>query len=300
MVILILAVFGLCLGSFVNALVWRFHEQAELRQAATPANAKQTAKKQKQLQTDLDAVSLSKGRSMCVHCRHELAPKDLIPVVSYLWLRGRCRYCRKPIDDTPIPELLTPILFVVSYLAWPLPLHGAGLVTLIFWLVFLVGFVALGLYDYRWYELPHRIVLPLIGVALIQVVLVSTVWHGGWAYVERAVWGAAFGGGLFYLLYVFSPKMKLDDGESISAWIGGGDITLGTLLGLLVGGPGHALLVIFLASVLGTLIAIPLYIRGKATRHSHLPFGPLLIVAAVIVQLWGNTILDWYLRLFSA
>ncbi|HEX8183044.1 MAG TPA: prepilin peptidase [Candidatus Saccharimonadales bacterium] len=299
MVIVILLLLGICFGSFVNAFVWRFHEQAEIaeqKQQGIVSKAVQAVagKLRGKRQLTADELSITKGRSMCVHCYHELAAKDLIPVFSYLWLRGRCRYCGQPIQDTPLPELVTPLLFVVSYLFWPMPLSGAGLFVFCLWLVFLVGFVALSLYDLRWYELPHRIVLPLIGLALLQTVVVSTIYGGGLQTLGNAVAGALIGGGLFYLLYTFSPKIELDDGTRISKWIGGGDITLGTLLGLLVGGPGNALLLIFTASLIGTIIAVPLLAVGRADRGSHLPFGPFLMAGAIIVMLWGARLIDWY------
>ncbi len=294
MVIVILFVLGLCLGSFVNAFVWRFHEQEELK--ANPS-VKLKAKPAK-LKAELEALSISKGRSMCVHCRHELAPRDLIPVVSYLALRGKCRYCGKPIQDTPLAELTTPLLFIVSYLFWPMSLSGVGLYTFVIWLVFVVGFVALSLYDLRWYELPHKIVFPLIGLALVQTIVTSTVYGGGLPTVLHAVWGALIGGGLFLALYTVSPKEVLDDGSKMSKWIGGGDITLGALLGLLVGGPGNALLLIFVASLIGTIVALPLLVTGRATRTSHLPFGPFLMAGAIIVKLWGAGLIAWYVGLY--
>lgn len=294
MVIAILVIVGLCLGSFVNALVWRLRKLEELESAGGEPTAKKSAKGKQLTKRDL---SITRGRSMCVHCHHELAAKDLIPVLSYLMLRGKCRYCRKPIPDTPLAELLTPALFVVSYLWWPDPLTGGGLVAFVFWLFFLVGFVALAIYDIRWFELPHRIVLPLIALALLQVFMVAVIFGGGWPVVRDALLGAAIGGGLFWILYAVSPKEKLEDGTEISKWIGGGDITLGTLLGLLVGGPGGALLVIFVASLLGTLVAVPLIVTGRAGRGSHLPFGPYLLLAAFIVRLWGESLIDWYTSL---
>src|SRR2546427_122886 len=96
MIVLLLILLGLVLGSFVNALVWRLHEHK-------------------------DWVN---DRSECVHCHHKLGPLDLIPVVSYLYLRGKCRYCHQRIEDTPLTELALPLAFVTSYLCWPVALQG--------------------------------------------------------------------------------------------------------------------------------------------------------------------------------
>jgi leader peptidase (prepilin peptidase) / N-methyltransferase len=285
MVIVILVVLGLCLGSFVNALIWRIREPK--------------------------APSIAKGRSMCTHCKHELAPRDLIPVVSYVMLRGRCRYCGKRIEDTPVAEVLTPVLLVLSYVYWPAALEGPGLAAFVTWCVCVVGFVALILYDLRWYELPHVIVLPLIGVAAAGTGAEALL-GGGAEVLLGALLGALAGGGLFWIIYAVSPEAEdekgrkgsdkfslweLLSGAKYSKWIGFGDVTLGVLLGMLVGSPGHALLMIFIASLLGTLVALPLLLAHRADRFSHLPFGPFLMAAAIIVVLWGDELLGWYMRL---
>lgn len=285
MVILILILVGLCLGSFVNAFVWRLREQDELSARREELEGKKTkAKELKALDARLADLSISRGRSMCGHCHHTLAPKDLVPVFSYLLLRGKCRYCRARIQDSPLAELMTPVLFVVSYVFWPLQLQGSGLFLFIAWLVFLVGFVILALYDLRWYELPHKVVLPLIALAAVQVFISAFVFKEGSEVILAAFYGALVIGGLFYALYRISHEQ----------WIGFGDVTLGILLGLLVGGPAHAFLLIFIASLAGTLIALPLLATGKATRSTHLPFGPFLMLGAVIVMLFGSRLLAWY------
>lgn len=274
----------------MNAFVWR-HYQKEFATQKEETERERTKSKKKAktsaptAELTAEQLSIVRGRSMCTHCHHELAAKDLVPVVSYLWLRGRCRYCRRPIEDSLLAELLTPLLFVISYIFWPVALEGEGLVLFIFWLVFLIGFAALIVYDLRWFLLPHSIVVPLIGLALLQVLLQATLYRGGPTALLHAFWGALVVGGSFYALYRLSDEK----------WIGGGDITLGILLGLLVGGPADALLLVFVASLLGTLVAIPiLLLLRKPVRTTHLPFGPFLIMAAVIVMLFGKQVIDWY------
>lgn len=279
MIILALILLGLALGSFANAFVWRLHEQQErLLRAGKRGHAK----------TDTRNLSILTGRSMCTYCGHELAVKDLVPVLSYLWLRGKCRYCRKPINDTPLAELLTPVAFVASYLWWPYDLYASGLtsgrVLFGFWLVFLVGFVILTLYDMRWFLLPDKVVLPLIVLALLQVAVRSLAFGGGRLTVLGACWGVLCIAGLFYMLYVVSR----------GTWIGFGDVKLGIVLGALVGGPANALLLIFLASLFGSLAAVPMLIKGNATAKSHIPFGPFLMLATVATMLFGEHITSWY------
>lgn len=285
MVIAILIILGLCLGSFVNALVWRVYKQMELEDAV-PIKKSAAARKQKLSHNDL---SITKGRSMCSHCHHPLAVKDLVPVISYLSLKGKCRYCARPIQDSPLAELMTPLLFVVSYLAWPYQFEGKGLPLFIFWLVFLVAFVALALYDLRWYLLPNRIVFPLVGLATTQTIVVATLYGGGIRTIIGALAGVAVGSGIFYILY------KVSDGT----WIGGGDVKLGIVLGLLAGGAVMSFLIIFIASLIGTLVALPLLATGRAGRSSHLPFGPFLLAGCIVVVLFGQRLLDWYSGLLA-
>lgn len=259
MVIALLFFLGLVLGSFVNALVWRLHEKK-------------------------DWVS---DRSECDYCHHKLGPLDLIPVVSWLVLRGKCRYCHKPINDSPITEIGLALLFVASYLAWPQPLAGDGLVLFVFWLLFLVGFAVLTVYDIRWFLLPNKVVFPLIGLAVLQLA-VQVVWFDG---SLRDVLGAALGviviSGSFYGIFMLSK----------GTWIGFGDVKLGIVLGILAGGPLPAVLLLFVASLLGLLFSLPLLAAGRAGRKSHIPFGPFLLAGMVIVQLFGADVIAWYEQL---
>lgn len=259
MIILLLIVFGLALGSFVNAFVWRLHEGKDW----------------------------VKGRSECIYCHHQLASKDLIPVISYLLLRGKCRYCRKPIKDSPWVELAVPALFVISYFGWPLSLVGEGLFTFILWLIFVVGFVILAVYDLKWFLLPDKVVFPLIGLVVAQLLVVGIFYQPFWQVVSAGIIGAAVLSGLFYVLHKVSK----------GAWIGFGDVKLAIVLGLLAGGLLESALVLFAASVLGMLVALPLLISGKAKRGTHVPFGPFLLAGMFITELFGHQIIDWYLGL---
>jgi prepilin signal peptidase PulO-like enzyme (type II secretory pathway) len=274
MILLVLIVLGLCLGSFVNALVWRLHEQAK------PDN-----KRNRPTQ-----LSILHGRSMCPDCRHKLASIDLIPVVSWLMLKGKCRYCHKPISiQYPLVEILTVILFVISYYYWPYPLHGYSLAAFIVWLGVLTGFIALVVLDIRWYWLPDRIILPLSIMALVEVLLIALATHKLVSNLIGSLIGILIISGSFYLLYILSK----------GKWIGGGDVKLGFLIGMLVGGPLYSVLVLFLASTTGTISALPFFISGKIKRNSLLPFGPFLILATIITVLFGASIIHWYKNLYS-
>jgi prepilin signal peptidase PulO-like enzyme (type II secretory pathway) len=274
-----LAVFGLILGSFVNAFVWRLHEQQEL-----------VSKKSKTVREKLQKLSILHGRSMCPNCEHQLAAKDLVPVLSWLSLQGKCRYCRKPISwQYPVVELTTAILFVLLYLWWPLAFQNFGLVSFIMWLVFLVGFMILTVYDIRWFLLPDKVVWPLVGLASAQVLVQVFFFDGGLSAIVEALYGVLIASGFFYGLYVVSK----------GKWIGGGDVKLGLVIGLLIGGPLASLLVLYFASILGTLVSLPMLLNKKMKRSSVIPFGPFLLLATIIVQLFGSPISDWLNKLIA-
>lgn len=274
MIITLLALIGLVFGSFVNAFVWRLHEQELLFEKKKKPTAKQLAK-----------LSILKGRSMCPDCKHELAAKDLVPLFSWLYLRGKCRYCAKPILwQYPAVELATAALFAVSYGFWPYALHSALTVAIFaVWLVFVVMFMALAVYDLRWFLLPDRVVFPLIGLAVVEVVLIALEGHSLHSALN-AFLGALVISGTFWVLFQVSA----------GSWIGGGDVKLAVVLGLLAGTPLKALLVLFFSSVIGTICSMPLLLRGKKAMKLRVPFGPFLLAATVVVVLFGSSLIDWY------
>lgn len=269
MIIAVLIVAGLCLGSFVNALVWRVHEQPEDKENPQ--------------------LSLAKGRSMCPNCRHELAVKDLVPILSWLSLGGKCRYCKQPIAaQYPLVEFATAALFVASYIWWPSISDTSQAAIFILWLALLTGLMALLVYDLRWLLLPNKLLYPLIAIAGIQAIIIVLVADKPLTTLLNMILAVTIGGGLFYLLF------QLSGGK----WIGGGDVKLGWLLGLIAATPARSLLLIFIASVLGSLVSIPLLANKRLKRNSLIPFGPFLITGLIIVQLFGADILQWYQQTF--
>lgn len=271
MIAILLFILGLCFGSFVNALVWRIHEQDKPKAKRAKVN-----------------LSITQGRSVCPSCKHILGPLDLIPVVSWLLLRGKCRYCKEPISvQYPAVELLTGVLFVISYLLWPYGFAALGIAQLIIWLALLVILVALAAYDIKWMLLPDRLTLPLGTLVAAQVFTVASIQMEWWGIVQAAI-GALCLGGLFWVLFQVSG----------GRWIGGGDVKLGAVLGFLVGGPVASILLLFFASLIGTIVTFPLLLTGNKALTRKVPFGPFLIAAAIIVYLCGATIISWYKRQF--
>src|SRR5258708_16257137 len=114
---------------------------------------------------------------------------------------------------------MTAVIFICSYIFWPQAFHGVGLFEFVLWLGFLTGLVALAIYDIYYRLLPNKIVYPLIAVALVQSLVVSTFFCGGWASLRSAVIVTSISAGIFYLLFQVSK----------GSWIGGGDVKLGIL-----------------------------------------------------------------------
>lgn len=265
-VIVGLFVLGLCLGSFANAVIWRIHEQSK------------TKKHQKDL-------SITRGRSMCPDCKHQLSAKDLVPVFSWLFLGGKCRHCHKPISwQYPAVELITAVLFVSSYVFWPTELTSLLTHTIFgLWLAILITFVVLFVYDLRWMILPDKVVVVTMGLALISSVLQLANGDFKAELVTQTLLALMLTAGLFGGLYFISN----------GRWIGFGDVKLAIGLGLLMATPSQALLMIFLASLLGSLVALPGLLSGKLKKTAQIPFGPFLIVGTIVVYLFGQSLTNW-------
>ncbi len=263
-----LFILGAVFGSFVGAFTWR-------------------------LRYHKDWV---KGRSECEHCHHKLTPLDLIPVISWLSLGGKCRYCKKPIGwTTLLLELCLGAAFTLSFYFLPIAFGStpaqlvAGqhlwlILLLVIWLVMLVMLAALFVYDAKWHLLPNKIMYPLIAVTLIYTLIASfTVNH-----MEFMTWlgdtllAMLPVAGLYGVLWIFSG----------GRWIGLGDVKLGVVVGLCLDWQ-LALAVLAISNTIASLSVIPLLITKKLSPNSQIAFGPFLIVVLFAMVLFGNYLYDW-------
>lgn len=267
-----LAVVGVMFGSFVNAFVWRWRQTHD-----DDGNRKKLSKKRSA------ELSILSGRSMCPHCKTQLKSYDLIPIGSWLSVGGKCRYCHEKIGvQYPLVELATGLLFVGSYVWWPYEFSILGWMQLAVWLAIVIGLVILAVYDLRWLLLPFKLIYPLLGLAAVLVVI-RALDTNSISVIADAVLAAIVLTGLFYGLHTVSK----------GKWIGGGDVVVAPVLGLLAGGLGQIFLLVFGASILGILIGIPLIIRNK-NRRLQIPFGPMLFASTYVVFLIGTQVVDWY------
>lgn len=274
MIIAYLVMTGLFLGSFINALVWRLHQQSV------------STKKSKY---SSGTLSITKGRSICTSCGHRLSPADLIPVLSWIRLRGKCRYCKAKIHwQYPLVELSMAVLLLFSYLFWPQDVVNLEVAVFGIWALILTGLVSLFIYDLKWMILPNRIILPLYFLAAVYVLL-NALGDSSTGVIVDAALGVLVGGGFFYILFQVSQ----------GRWIGGGDVKLGFLLGAMSGSPVLAGLMLFSASFLGSIYSLPLLMSGKITKHTRIPFGPFLIIGGIFAVLFGEDVLNVYLDLIG-
>jgi len=253
-----IACFGLIVGSFLNALVWRIHKNLPIG---------------------------GNERSICTKCNHQLVWYDLIPVISWLSLMARCRYCHKPISaEYPIVEILNSAIWLLSFIVLK-PSTMIGYALLIVWLFASSCLLALAAYDARWLELPDKLVLAFTIAALVYVVI-NSIALGDIGVVYSSFFGVLAVAGLFYGLFALS------DG----AWIGGGDVKLAVGMGLILGLEA-GLLAVFIAALTGSVFGlVGIAFFGKK-RSTQIPFGPFLITATIISFLFGEQLINLYMNL---
>lgn len=243
---------GLLIGSFLNVVVWRL-----------PRNE-----------------SLSRPPSHCPACDHPVRPRDNVPVVSWLLLRGRCRDCGAPISVRyPAVEFVTALLFVA--LAWRI---GARPMLAGFLFLGATG-VALALIDIDVKRLPNALTFPNYGVG-IAALLGQAGLDGAWWPVGRALIGMA-------ALYLFYAALWLAGG------MGFGDVKLSGVLGLYLAWLGWGSLVVgaFLGFVVGAFGGLALIAAGKGKLKSKIPYGPYMLIGAFVSVMAGHAISHGYSHL---
>ena len=220
--------------------------------------------------------------SCCDACQQRLKAWDLVPLFSFLWLRGRCRYCGAHIPiRLPVIELATGLLF--ASLCWHYDLGSQLVMALFYACLFLVILVI---------DLEHGLVLDIVVYPGIALALIFSFF---WFKSDMAFWpeigalsallGGATGFGLMLIPYLISR-----------GGMGGGDVKLAALIGLATGFP-HVFVSLLLAFFTGGLVAIFLLLFGVKKRKQAIPFAPFLAAAAMVTLVWGETIYNWWVGL---
>jgi prepilin signal peptidase PulO-like enzyme (type II secretory pathway) len=274
---------GLCLGSFAGASMWRLRARQLVQDKSDGehVNPDEYSHLKK-----LTQASIFGDRSRCLHCSYTLKWYDMIPLVSWLSLGGKCRKCRKPIGYLePLIELGVMAFFVVSYAFWPYPLSNSlEIARLILWLIAGVGLAIMFAYDTKWFLLPDRVNFIVIGIGLLSAFLVVMGAYDKPNAIMEIIGSILILSGIYWALYVISK----------GKWIGFGDIKLGLGLALLLADWKLAFIALFAANLIGCIIVLPAMIAGKLKRNSHVPFGPLLITGFIFAGLAGNYLINIY------
>jgi len=230
--------------------------------------------------------SIFKNRSFCPYCKKKLTWYELIPILSFLIQKGRCRKCKKRISiQYPLVEFFTGLIFV-WVAAYILDFTIYDWINTIFLLIFSCFLIVIFVYDLKYYLVPDKIIFPAIIITLLFDIYISLA-IGDWSFFFSSIYAALIAGG-FFLFLVLISKGK---------WMGIGDLKIGILIGLFFGLP-QIFVVLFLAFLFGAIVSIILLILKKKTLQSEIPFGPFLTGATFITLFLGAGLISWYLNLF--
>ncbi len=262
LIALYIFVLGLFAGSALNCVIYRLNIEGE---------------------------SFWSGRSHCPSCKHVLAWHELVPVFSFLFLKGECRYCKKAISwQYPVVEISTALMFflVFNFFA-PGGLNEGcnfylSIITLLYLFVITSLLIIIFVYDLKHYLIPDKILLPAIVIAL----LCNLFLNPGFSILNFLL--AGFGAMAFFLFIFLVSRGK---------WMGFGDVKLALFMGFFLGYP-NILVALFLAFSIGAIIGIGMILTRRKTLKSELPFGPFLILGTFIALFWGEKLINWYLSLF--
>jgi len=277
MIYIIIFIFGLLIGSFLNAVIYRLHS----------------------------GESIIKKRSHCPKCGHILAWHELIPVVSFVVQKRRCRACGEKISwQYPGVEIVTGLLFLLifnfqfSNFQSIFESSNFQLPTFLYLVIISSLLIVIFVYDLKHYLIPDKIIYPAIGLVFVYRVF-EFLRFENWSLIENwnlkienleiiliplvsAIIASAFFAAIFFV--------------SRGRAMGFGDVKLAFFMGLFLGWP-NILVALFLAFVLGGIIGVGLILSGKKTMHSQVPFGPFLIAGTFSAFLWGKEIISWYMNL---
>ncbi len=248
MELVIFTLFGLVIGSFLNVLIYRL---------------------------PIDEP-ITYPPSHCPQCHTPLKPQDLIPVLSWIRLRGRCAYCGEPIAlRYPLVEILTTVSFAVAWLSF------GSILTAIKMAVLFALLIAIAFIDLDHQIIPDVLVLSIFLWGLFwQIVMAPISW---W----QAAGGFLLGGGILFLTAVISR-----------GGMGGGDIKLLAAAGFILG-PVQTGIALFVSVLIGSVVGIVLIVKKIRKRKEYIPFGPFLALGIAVSVLWGQRLLSAYLRLIG-
>lgn len=291
LILIIVFIFGTAIGSTINALVYRLR----------------------------NLLPFLGARSMCPTCKHQLAVLDNIPLVSFVMLGGRCRYCHEPISiQYPLVELGTGLLFAATFFQYfgldSLTLGIVDSFAFVSQLIFVTFLVILLIYDLKFMEIPDKIVLPAIVIAVILDALkiglsvkafrdlTARLQFGPQLLADPKfiqthtmeiatpiLYGALAGlvlAGIFYAIVYLSNERAM----------GGGDIKLAVLLGLVIPWP-HLVTAMYIGFAFGAVVGIGLVLSRKKQMRQLIPLAPFLVTGVLATMFTGDSLFRWFLTL---
>ncbi len=292
MILFILLLIGLVIGSFLNVVALRYNSDGSV----------------------FDLKNLG-GRSRCSKCGATLRWHDLIPVLSFLMLRGRCRECHDKISfQYPVVELfsglalISPFYFYKYYFVMLSQVSGESIwwfyALAIVWVLTFLSFILLALIDWRLQIIPDSLNLFLAGLGIFKISTLYLAGKTATPYVSFVNgYAGLFGlGDNIFLNYLAAALFGLIFFGIIiyitrGAGMGMGDLKLATALGLLLGWPDIALVTV-LAFIIGSLWGLWLIVRYGVSMKQALPFGPFIVLGALITIFFGEQLLRIYFGIF--
>lgn len=255
----ILFIFGAAIGSFTSVVIYRLHTKEQ---------------------------GIFRGRSSCTSCKTELKPLDLVPILSYLVLRGKCRYCSKEISYMyPMLELITGALFAILFFKFQFVDANfafsekmLGMYVLYAFYTFVLVFTFF--YDLHYLKVSDEILLPAILIGLIATLATPLTPH-----FINALIGAGIGIAFFGLQILVSR----------GTWVGLGDLRVGTFMGVILGWK-LMIVALVLSYFIGSIISIFVAIKQKKFYGVKVPFAPFLVTGTFLTIFFGEEILEWYLN----
>lgn len=247
MLFFIVFVYGVCIGSFLNVVIYRVP----------------------------NGISIAKGRSYCPKCNKKIKNYDLIPILSYILLKGKCINCKETISMRyPLIELFTGLIAVITFIA-----RGFSLEAVIIFLIAAI-LIAIAMIDFDTMTIPNELIIAIVPLVLVMAYLQNDI-----SIISRII--------AFFEISI--PMVILNCFVQDS--FGGGDVKLISVCGIMLGWQ-NTLLAMFIAILIGGFYAIYLLVSGKSKKGAHIAFGPYICIGVYMAMIYGNEIINIYLNLF--
>ncbi len=242
----IIFIFGTIIGSFLNVCIYRIPMQQ----------------------------SIAYPPSHCTNCGSRIKWYDLIPIVSYVILKGKCRNCGEKISKKyPIIEFITGLLYVMLYIKFGISID------IVKYIVFISILIVIGMIDFNTTDVYFKTTI----VGIISAVVFLGIYYYNGLPIKTYIYGGTAGGGLLALIILITK-----------GGMGWGDMEICLVCGLFLG-LKLTFMMLFLSFITGAVIGVMLILLGKKSRKDYIPFGPFIITASIITVFWGQNILNWYI-----